>query len=535
MSRFSIGKTLPALICLVAGVAAHAAEPRVLVTVSKETTYITEPLRPDGYPDYLAALNQCLSRGVTPENNAAVPFWKAIGPKGIVEKHRERYFKMLGIAPLPEKGDYFVKPSDQISRYENKQRDDTQGTGAANGALEGQLALAMNRPWRKQEFPVWAEWLEINEKPMALLVEACRRPRRYEPLITDLDGKAAMISTLLPAAQESRGCMRALIARAMLRIGEGRADEAWSDLLDCHRFARLTDEGAFLVDGLVAITIERMALFGDQALLQHGKLTPGQIAKMRSEFDRLPRLTQMVDRLDLGERFSFLDSTLLIARKGPSSLSGLKIFGGDGTSKSIMDPASGLLKRSTINWDVTFRMVNSWYDRAVAAGRKPTRSERLKAMADFHRDFGEMAKAARGPDVLSLLMSDNRRAIASEWMGKMLLGLLFPASQAAQEAEDRMNMHADLVRLAFALAAYHADHGAYPAALSDLVPKYAKELPKDIFNNDGELRYAREGDGFLLYSLGTNGKDDGGKGYDDRKNNEDWDDLGVRIVAPARP
>ncbi len=35
----------------------------VLVTISKETTYITEPLRPDGYPDYIAALNQRASKG----------------------------------------------------------------------------------------------------------------------------------------------------------------------------------------------------------------------------------------------------------------------------------------------------------------------------------------------------------------------------------------------------------------------------------------------------------------------------------------
>jgi len=39
-----------------------ARETRVLVTISKETTYITEPLRADGYPDYVAALNQRFSR-----------------------------------------------------------------------------------------------------------------------------------------------------------------------------------------------------------------------------------------------------------------------------------------------------------------------------------------------------------------------------------------------------------------------------------------------------------------------------------------
>src|SRR5437870_5722081 len=50
-------------------------------TISKETTYLTEPLDKDGYIDYRAALNKLLSKGVRPETNANVLLWKAIGPK----------------------------------------------------------------------------------------------------------------------------------------------------------------------------------------------------------------------------------------------------------------------------------------------------------------------------------------------------------------------------------------------------------------------------------------------------------------------
>ena len=89
--------------------------------------------------------------------------------------------------------------------------------------------------------------------------------------------------------------------------------------------------------------------------------------------------------------------------------------------------------------------------------------------------------------------------------------LLLPAVSAAVDAEDRGTMQFDLTRLAFALAAYHADHGTYPAKLADLAPKYAAEVPKDIFNAS-ELHYRQEGGGYLLYSVGPNGKDDGGKG-----------------------
>ena len=96
-------------------------------------------------------------------------------------------------------------------------------------------------------------------------------------------------------------------------------------------------------------------------------------------------------------------------------------------------------------------------------------------------------------------------------------------------------MQWDVTRLAFALAAYHADHNAYPAKLADLVPKYVTEVPKDVFGNGRDLHYTLQDGGYLLYSVGMNGKDDGGKSYDDRKNAEDWDDLAVRMSPTAKP
>ena len=44
--------------------------------------------------------------------------------------------------------------------------------------------------------------------------------------------------------------------------------------------------------------------------------------------------------------------------------------------------------------------------------------------------------------------------------------------------EDRGLMRFDLTKLAFALAAYRADHGAYPATLADLSPKYVAQILK---------------------------------------------------------
>ena len=126
------------------------------------------------------------------------------------------------------------------------------------------------------------------------------------------------------------------------------------------------------------------------------------------------------------------------------------------------------------------------------------------------------------------------RKANSEQIGQILVSQLLPATTACVIAEDRGAMTFDLTKLAFALAAYRADRGAYPAKLADLTPKYVGEVPKDIFS-DSELHYRPQGGGYLLYSVGPNGKDDGGKGTGDRQKGEDWDDIAVRMPAAAAP
>ena len=63
---------------------------------------------------------------------------------------------------------------------------------------------------------------------------------------------------------------------------------------------------------------------------------------------------------------------------------------------------------------------------------------------------------------------------------------------------------------AIALKRYQLKHGNYPPDLNSLVPEFVPKVPLDPV--DGQpLRYRRNADGtFLLYSVGENGKDDGG-------------------------
>jgi hypothetical protein len=82
---------------------------------------------------------------------------------------------------------------------------------------------------------------------------------------------------------------------------------------------------------------------------------------------------------------------------------------------------------------------------------------------------------------------------------------------AGWEEDILLRDHALLRCALAALAAerYRLAHGDWPRTLADLVPAYLPAVPLDPF--DGEpLRYRRTGTGAVIYSVGEDGRDDGG-------------------------
>lgn len=65
-------------------------------------------------------------------------------------------------------------------------------------------------------------------------------------------------------------------------------------------------------------------------------------------------------------------------------------------------------------------------------------------------------------------------------------------------------------RVACALERFRLARGGYPQRLGDLAPDFIDALPHDVIGG-GPLIYKRTANGFLLYSVGWNGTDDGGK------------------------
>jgi hypothetical protein len=311
----------------------------------------------------------------------------------------------------------------------------------------------------------------------------------------------------------------------MLHTSEGRTEEAWQDLLACHRLGRLVGRGGTGVEVLVGIAINSIASFADEAFLDSARLNAKQARLCLRDLQQLPPLPSVADSTDLFERFMLLDILLKLDRGGIELLQALA-----GTPPGHGPDSWGQLVLDNADWDTALRTVNSWYDRIVASLRVKDRAERQKQLAALAEELGELRTAAADTGELAELIrrSDKPAEAVGKALTDVVVSGLLSSFLLLQRSADRSEQAQRNLQVAFALEAYRKEHGAYPKELAELAPKYLPQVPDDLFSGK-PLIYRRAQDGYLLYSVGPNGKDDEGRGRDDMP---PGDDLSIRMPLP---
>jgi hypothetical protein len=486
-------------------------KPAPKLPVGKDTTFVTGPIDKNGFIDYEAALHEILSKGVTVDNNVNALLWKAFGPKPEGgDGMPPEYFKRLGIPEPPADGSYFIG----IGRYV---KDVLQIDPNDFQIVFDQQGRAQSRPWTAKDYPDVAAWVKANEKPLALVLEATKRSRYYNPLVSRRgeDDPSALIGCLLPSVQMCRELASALTCRAMLRLGEGKQAEAWADLLACHRLGRHLSSGATLIETLVSYAIHAIACGTTLTYIEHANLTADQYLARLKEIRDLPPLVPIADKIDTGERLMGLDAVQMIRS-------------GRGDNGAKPDPAEEKAL-AMIDWGAILRAMNVGYDRMAAAMRIKNRAEREKAFDQLDKDLEETVKKHRDADIKKLIKQVGAGKVVAKQIGDVLMGLLAPAIRKVHYAADRTEQIDRNLHVALAMAAYRKAEGRYPAKLADLAPKYLAAVPGDVFSGK-ELIYKPSENGYLFYSVGANGKDDGGQWFGDEPSG---DDPGVRMPRPV--
>jgi hypothetical protein len=484
--------------------------------ISKETTYITGPLMENGLVDYAGYLNQQMSEKVTPETNAAVLYWKAIGnDKEVLDspKFYQKLVEALGTDPFAEGGPYLVGLG-VIAKEAGVEFNFDENTTTGK-----QYDLAMKRPWTSDEAPLMKQWLVHNEKPLSTVLAATKQPHYYRPLIK-VNEEDMLIAVLLPDVQRYREIARCFSARSMLALGEERPEDAIRELLAMHRLARHSAEGATIIEMLVGIAIEGMAIEGDEQLANDSMVSAEQLKSYQQKLSQLPQLVDF-ERGFLGERMMNLDAVqYLCTQSMTDGEEDHQAFGMLGINTSSLLGKLGMaMFQYGIDWNQVITGINEFHDQYMADLNQGGFAEQREGLRNLSKTLQAEQEAISSPTTIALSVFATPEQRGKN-MRTILLALLTPALEQAHEAGTRGETKTQLSQLGIALAAYHKQEKELPETLESLVPNHISKLPNDPYTGKPFV-YRVDDDGAIIYSLGQNLKDDGGTSIDDDRENHD--------------
>jgi len=344
---------------------------------------------------------------------------------------------------------------------------------AAGDWRKGQRAnlSACAKTYGKQDLPTVLAPFEATLKELdeASRRPQCRLPIRYEDF-----------EILVPYG--FRGAARTLRLRALDRLQRGKSDLALQDVLTNLRIAEHLKAEPSLVIALLHAAILGLDMQPIWEGLRDHRWNDAQLAE-------LEKALACVDML----------------RSGRLAFQGERM----GAVVSFTCAAEG---------------------KALPSGLRDEKLEKIQ------RDLGVLGRGFMYRNLLELdrfetsnlidpLNPDQHRVLPVEpialWLRRLryrkdlvLAQIAIPAFSGQMTRIARLQAAIDQARIVCALERFHLAHGTYPATTSELSPNYLAQIPHDLMTGE-PLRYRRKGDGFVLYSLGWDQKDDDGVLMDD--------------------
>lgn len=496
------------------------------ITISRDTTYVLGPVFSDGYVDYLSALDSQFSQGVTPENNAAIPLFKAIGLKDTIRAvDRPRLLAALHMPDVPDDTDTFTEYSAFCVNKAKAAagRNSINNEGDVRELAWDQQAICAKSPWTAAQYPDVAQWLQKSAPALQLACDASKCQFYYVPLI----GRPGLGSTLevnIPSVGMLRELANALAARSMLAIAHGDFAAWREDFLAQQRLGRLLMHTPTLIQSLVGIAIIDQAYQQIPFALEHLSVDPSR--QLLGDLRALDPTPDMVDCIDHCERLMPIGEITTLARFGPvESL---------GSGSDPLPAPRWFGFQPPIHFDDLLRQYNELWDREVAALRVAKYSQRVLAISAVEADRKASLAATTGSNSTAAI----QRLILE-------MGNSFSSSRLLQ---DREHQNLRLTQLTLLLHIYHLEHNSYPPTLADLPDLRDSNL--DLFADDAPIHYVPSADSCLIYSVGPNQRDDAGKRSEPKVARSfnllapsippEFDDIAIRLPSspasrPAAP
>ena len=337
----------------------------------------------------------------------------------------------------------------------------------------GVIGTVVSRSERAKDPTLWnkaAEVLPRYQGVISLIEQAQMRPKCRFPINWN-QGFGAQFRHLAPM----RRLAQLLYAQALIDAKAGKMDKALRSTGLAFKLSDSLKDEPTLISQLVRVSVISIGARTFTDVLEYGSIDETQAKRLYGTLSGIS-----------------MDSSMVTAMRGGRAL-GLLAFQ-DVRKNSPLASAleeAGHLPRvvRTWPWRPMFYADELYYlRRANVSVRRATFP---------YRDFGKFPDPYRHKD-------PPRYAFLS--------GVIMPVYTRARSAADRAQASINGTQIVLALQAYKDRYDGYPASFGELRAKLGWPLPEDPFSGK-DFAYKRQGNGFILYSVGENLKDDGARKY----------------------
>ena len=338
-----------------------------------------------------------------------------------------------------------------------------------------------------------SSYVEMNSQATTMGREACKLPGSRYPV-----DFSPGIDTLMPHLSKLRELARCEYYSVFLNANSDRLEEAAEDVAAVLSLGGTVDAEPTLIAQLVNMAIVAMAETATEYLLNAGTPSPAMLRDLSDGFAKAAR----TNRLALG----FTGEVAMMTPLFRMSWAQFQQFASQTEGAVSVRDEPALIFRVTgfFERDLRFYLSAMQTNIHFAAIAPP----------------GSLEAVALEPGILAEA-SDHYYFFSS---------MLLPALSKVFVRDAETTARVRLTQTALSVEQYQLKAGHLPNDIDDLVPGYFVEIPTDPF--DGEpLRYRRLDRGYMIYSVGRDGNDDGGREPPPRINSTDTNSYDLTFTV----
>lgn len=352
-----------------------------------------------------------------------------------------------------------------------------------------------------QEQDLLKKWLSDNEAALAE-IRAGTQKRFYQPKysgasVLEMDGPAEhMYAKFLDLGM-------AMYWNAVLLAGEGKTDESMNELISCYRLSCHIMSGPKPVHELVTgMALKRKSIDTPFLLIDKLDWDAEQLEKLQTAIEGVAKFKESTPDIRC-EKMNLYD---IIQRVFTDDSNG------DGhIPKDELEEIKKSETRKFLAPDLTEDKINKW----AQLTRKRT-EELVEELFIFYKDALSKSPAqlhSEGIDIDSM---------ERELIGNNIINLYLPPISKIHQIFYQNNTCENALLTTIGIFRYNLEHDKFPEKLDVLITEgLINSLPIDPYS-DQPLIYKTADDSFMLYSIGRDFDNDGGK-HDKHWGKEDGD------------